>query len=236
MKLPGIKLYSFLTILIILSACSGGSKTNSESDYEEDEYTEYDEAEIEEYTTDEEPSFEISINDQTGNANYELRSSNAIGNEKLATTLNIYWNDELYEEFPFDLSLAMISDYTSAELSTGSYPVKGYFDTTKFTTKSFELIGDFLDQSLYKSYLEANATEEIAEEYVFLSEENNFVTIDSADKLGSEEDSKYYVEGSQSLSGKLELHLYQIATKKEITITANYDMQHDWTLSKSSDE
>jgi hypothetical protein len=174
----------------------------------------------------------VKIGNDVDFSEYQLRSSNALRKGTITTTFNLRTNENFYEKYLLDISFTRVEKTQDPKLKTGIYQLKTLTLEAQEATSYFGVGENIIDKKTYENAKASNLLETIQDSYLLLSDESNFFNIDAVSDVGQIENSNYYTTGKQQIKGTATLFLLRIATNKKLTIHIDFNVEHEWSISK----
>lgn len=220
------KAFVFLFIItIILQSCKPKNTDRVIADYQNNSFSK-------DLTIQSNNYCKVKIGDDVDFSEYQLRSSNALRKSTIITTFNIKTNENIYDKYLLDISFTRAEKTQDPKLKTGIYQLKTLTLEAQETTSYFGVGENIIDKKTYENAKASNLLETIQDSYLLLSDESNFFKIDVVNDVGQIENSNYYTTGKQQIKGTATLFLLRIATNKKLTMHIDFNIEHEWSISK----
>ncbi|CAL2082382.1 hypothetical protein [Tenacibaculum sp. 190524A05c] len=174
----------------------------------------------------------IQIGKDSSSGEFELRSSNGLRKGTIITTFNVMTDEGFYEKHPLNLGFSKVENSLDPKLKVGKYDLKTITLEGQDKLSFFSIGENIITEKTYNQAKSSGLLDDVQDSYVLLSEGSNEFKIDSVKDIGEVEDGTYYKTGKQEVKGSAKAVLLKISTNEKLTLSVQFNVEHEWSLSK----
>ncbi len=170
--------------------------------------------------------------DECITTDYLMSSSNAARKESILILFGITLNEAMEEKYQLDISLQKRHNTLDPKLKIGSYPLFAIMSDAEDYVNGFQFLGNVIGEKTYEQAKNENILEDLEGSYVLLLEHTNTLNIKDVMDLDVEQDQPFYTTGKQRVKGEVNFNLLRVDINEKLTVNIDFDIEHEWALSK----